>query len=117
MTDIYKKDLLKGKTAFVAGGSSGINLGIAERYAELGANIVILSRSQDKIDVAVKGIEKIGAKALGFIVLFPAQPAISFPLLSACHQKAFKPSLILTLSEHLMSSAQAGISWRSQAHH
>ena len=65
MTDIYKKDLLKGKTAFVAGGSSGINLGIAERYAELGANIVILSRSQDKIDVAVKGIEKIGAKALG----------------------------------------------------
>ncbi len=65
MTHIYKKDLLKGKTAFVAGGSSGINLGIAERYAELGANIVILSRSQDKIDVAVKGIEAKGAKALG----------------------------------------------------
>ena len=53
MTEIYAPDLLKGKTAFVAGGSSGINLGIAERYAELGANIVILSRSQDKIDVAV----------------------------------------------------------------
>ncbi len=65
MTEIYAPDLLKGKTAFVAGGSSGINLGIAERYAELGANIVILSRSQDKIDVAVKGIESKGAKALG----------------------------------------------------
>lgn len=65
MTDIYSKDLLKGKTAFVAGGSSGINLGIAEQYAELGANLVILSRSQDKIDVAVKGLQKKGAKALG----------------------------------------------------
>ena len=59
MTEIYSKNLLKGKTAFVAGGSSGINLGIAEQYAELGANLVILSRSQDKIDIAVKGLSLI----------------------------------------------------------
>ena len=65
MTEIYSKGLLKGKTAFIAGGSSGLNLGIAEKYAELGANLVILSRSQDKIDVAVKGLQDKGAKAIG----------------------------------------------------
>ena len=65
MTSAFAKDILKNKTVFVAGGSSGINLGIAQQYAELGANIIILSRSQDKIDAAVKSIEDKGAKAIG----------------------------------------------------
>ena len=65
MTSVFAKDALKNKTVFVAGGSSGINLGIAQQYAELGANIIILSRSQDKINVAVKSIEAKGAKAIG----------------------------------------------------
>ena len=133
MTEIYSKNLLKGKTAFVAGGSSGINLGIAEQYAELGANLVILSRSQDKIDVAVKGLKKKGAKALGIAtdvrdydgvleafkkthnefgdihcVISGAAGNFSHPLLD-CPLKAFKPSLILISSGLLTSFAQVGI--------
>jgi len=65
MNSIFAKDALKDKTVFVAGGSSGINLGIAQQYADLGANIIILSRSQEKIDAAVKSIKDRGAKAIG----------------------------------------------------
>ena len=65
MTSIYADNLLKGKTMFIAGGSSGINLGIAEQYGQLGANLVILSRSQDKIDKAVDLLKSQGSNAIG----------------------------------------------------
>jgi NAD(P)-dependent dehydrogenase (short-subunit alcohol dehydrogenase family) len=42
-----------GKTVFVTGGSSGINLGIAQAFASLGANVAICSRSQEKLDTAL----------------------------------------------------------------
>lgn len=55
------------KHVFVAGGSSGINLGIAKGFAEAGARIGILSRSQEKIDAAVRELEQIGGgEAVGF---------------------------------------------------
>ena len=55
-----------GKTVFVAGGTSGINFGIAENFAESGANVIVLSRSQDKVDSAVKKLQAHGIKSLGF---------------------------------------------------
>jgi NAD(P)-dependent dehydrogenase (short-subunit alcohol dehydrogenase family) len=57
-----------GKTVFVAGGTSGINLGIALAFARAGAKVAVLSRSQDKVDAAVallKGARS-GAEAIGF---------------------------------------------------
>lgn len=52
---------------FVAGGSSGINLGIAKGFAAAGAHVGILSRSQEKIDAAVRDIEQAGrGRAAGF---------------------------------------------------
>ena len=43
----FRDKLLAGKTAFVAGASSGINLQIATRLAQAGAKVTILSRSPD----------------------------------------------------------------------
>ncbi len=40
---------LKGKTAVVTGASRGIGLGIARRYVEAGANVVLSSRSADNL--------------------------------------------------------------------
>lgn len=65
MTSNFADNLLQGKTMFIAGGSSGINLGIAEQYGQLGANLVILSRSQDKIDKAVDLLKSQGSNAIG----------------------------------------------------
>ena len=56
----------KGRTVFVAGGTSGINLGIAEAFAEAGATLAVLSRSQDKVDAATRRLESFGGKALGY---------------------------------------------------
>ena len=42
-----------GRHVFIAGGTSGINLGIAEAYAAAGAHVAVLGRSQEKIDAAL----------------------------------------------------------------
>lgn len=55
-----------GRNVFVAGGTSGINLGIAEAFAEAGARVAVLSRSQDKVDAARDRLKSFGGEALGF---------------------------------------------------
>jgi len=61
MASPFRNDLFAGKVAFVAGGTSGINLGIAARFAELGAQVAILGRNPEKAHAAAEGI---GALAL-----------------------------------------------------
>ena len=54
-----------GRTVFVAGGTSGINLGIATRFAESGANLFVISRNEEKVASAVESLRATGAKAAG----------------------------------------------------
>lgn len=56
----------RGKTVFVAGGTSGINLGIAHAFAAAGATVAVLSRSQEKVDAAVEELKQHGGKVVGF---------------------------------------------------
>ena len=54
-----------GRNIFVAGGTSGINLGIAKAFAAAGGRIGVGSRSQEKVDAAVAELS--GAEpALGY---------------------------------------------------
>jgi NAD(P)-dependent dehydrogenase (short-subunit alcohol dehydrogenase family) len=55
----------KGRHVFVAGGSSGINFGIAQAFARAGARLCVISRSQDKVDAAAAQLRELGAQALG----------------------------------------------------
>lgn len=59
---IFREGLFDGKTAFVAGGTSGINLGIARRFAQLGARVAVAGRDPDK---ARRAADSIGAGAIG----------------------------------------------------
>ena len=54
------------KRVFVFGGTSGINLGIARRFAETGAAVAVASRSQDKVDAACRELHGLGAAAHGY---------------------------------------------------
>jgi len=58
----FPAGLYKGKTVFVTGGGSGINLGIAKGFAALGANVAICGRTQAKLDGAAKELEALGAR-------------------------------------------------------
>jgi NAD(P)-dependent dehydrogenase (short-subunit alcohol dehydrogenase family) len=46
--------LLKGKTAVITGGSTGIGLATAKRFVEEGAYVFISGRRQTELDAAVK---------------------------------------------------------------
>lgn len=59
----FAAGLFKGKTVFVTGGGSGINLGIARNFAALGANVAICGRTQEKLDAAAVELRALGAKA------------------------------------------------------
>ena len=65
MSETFREGLLEGKVAFVAGASSGINLQVARRYAEAGAKVMIISRSEEKIQAAAKGLRDDGLEAIG----------------------------------------------------
>jgi len=62
ITAYFSRELFKGKTVFVTGGGSGINLGIAKNFAALGANIAICGRTQAKLDGAAVELRALGAK-------------------------------------------------------
>ncbi len=54
------------KTVFIAGGTSGINLGIAHCFAQAGAKVGVLSRSPDKVEAAVTALKTHGGEVAGF---------------------------------------------------
>ena len=62
---VFLPDLLAGRHAFITGGSSGINLGIAEKLAAHGAKVRINGRKPEKIEAAVEGIRAKGGTAAG----------------------------------------------------
>src|SRR5277367_5859032 len=57
--------LLKGKTALITGGSTGVGLATAKRFVEEGAYVFINGRSQAELDAALKEIGRNVTGVLG----------------------------------------------------
>jgi NAD(P)-dependent dehydrogenase (short-subunit alcohol dehydrogenase family) len=69
-------DFLKGKTVFVTGGGSGINLGVARNFAAVGANVAICGRTQERLDAAARELEALGAKVFAKVADVRQVPAL-----------------------------------------
>lgn len=63
---VFRKDLLQGKVALITGGGSGINLGIAAAFVEHGAQVALVSRTQEKLDQAAEALSPGMVDAKGF---------------------------------------------------
>jgi NAD(P)-dependent dehydrogenase (short-subunit alcohol dehydrogenase family) len=61
--EIFQPGLFAGKSVFVTGGTSGINLAIAERFLEHGAHVTVLGRNVEKANAAAAGLVALGASA------------------------------------------------------
>lgn len=54
---------LEGKIALITGGSKGIGEGIAHRFAQEGATVVLVARTRAPLEKAVEEIRKKGGRA------------------------------------------------------
>ncbi|MBI4543719.1 MAG: SDR family oxidoreductase [Gemmatimonadetes bacterium] len=59
---MLKEEALRGRTALVTGGGSGLGLAMAQRFAELGANVAIAGRNAERLERAAPAIDATGAR-------------------------------------------------------
>ncbi len=95
MQNAFKDQPLAGKVAFVAGASSGINLGIARHFARSGAKVAIVSRSAEKIAAAAKTIADEGFPAIGIAADVRSFESVDAAL-KATHDKFGKIDIVIS---------------------
>ncbi|CAH2295241.1 dehydrogenase reductase SDR family member 2, mitochondrial isoform X1 [Pelobates cultripes] len=62
-----RKKIHSGKVVVVTGSTYGIGLAIARRFAEDGAHVLLSSRLQKNVDVAVKQLQEEGLSVTGIV--------------------------------------------------
>ena len=90
-----------GKRVYVTGGSSGIGLAIAVKFARLGADVAVFGRDSDKLETAVAQIEAAfflpaHQQAHGFIMDVSDENAVTSTLTSAMATFGVPDILILS---------------------
>lgn len=55
----------RDRAVFVSGGTSGINLGIADAYAAAGARVAVMSRNAERVDAACAQLARHGGEVFG----------------------------------------------------
>jgi NAD(P)-dependent dehydrogenase (short-subunit alcohol dehydrogenase family) len=59
---LVSADLLRGAVAFVTGGGSGVNLGIARSLAAVGADVALCGRTAERLEAAAEEVAALGAR-------------------------------------------------------
>ncbi|MEV6770226.1 SDR family oxidoreductase [Nocardia sp. NPDC051030] len=96
-----------GRTVFVAGGTSGINLGVAQAFARAGASVAVLSRTPDKVRSAVDELGEIGVTALGFAADVRDYDAVSAALTTAQQELGELDVLVSGAAGNFPAAAQS----------
>jgi len=86
MTSALKDGILANRVAFVAGGSSGINLGIAARFAEAGAKVSLLARNPEKLAAAAADLRAQGHTISTHVADVRDYAAVEAAIAEAAHQ-------------------------------
>jgi NAD(P)-dependent dehydrogenase (short-subunit alcohol dehydrogenase family) len=76
-------ELLKGTSVFITGGGSGINLGIARCFAQVGADVAICGRTQERLEAAAEELANIGARVSTSVADVRDPDAVSAALVKA----------------------------------
>lgn len=61
---VFSADCLKGRTALITGGGTGIGFAIAHALSAAGAQLLLASRKLDRLDAAAKALRAEGAQVL-----------------------------------------------------
>jgi len=59
---MFKEDTLKNEVILITGGGSGLGLSMAQKFAELGADIAICGRTEKKLEKAAEELKKHGTE-------------------------------------------------------
>lgn len=62
----YLPDVVKGKHILITGGSEGIGREVADNCAKAGAKVILVARTQEKLDAAVEEIRAAGGDAVSY---------------------------------------------------
>jgi NAD(P)-dependent dehydrogenase (short-subunit alcohol dehydrogenase family) len=76
-------ELLRGTSVFITGGGSGINLGIARCFAQVGADIAICGRTPERLDAAADELGNLGARVSTSVADVRDPDAVSAALVKA----------------------------------
>lgn len=60
---MFSKEILKGRTALITGGGTGIGLAIATAYSQLGAAVMIVGRNEERVQQAAEDLRRAGGQA------------------------------------------------------
>lgn len=60
---MFTNDTLKGRTALITGGGTGIGLEIATAYARLGAAVMLVGRNEERVQEAAAALSSEGGQA------------------------------------------------------
>ncbi len=64
---MFQKDLLNGHKILVTGGGTGLGRSMAQRFSELGAEVVICGRREDVLSQAAVEIQKVTGQKVTFV--------------------------------------------------
>ena len=92
-----------GRHVMVFGGTTGINLGIAQAYAKAGAKVSVVSRKQANVDAAVATL---GADALGVVADVRDEQAVADALAQAVERHGQLDVLVSGAAGNFLAPAE-----------